>query len=252
MKEKIKYLINKKSFHICMVIVIVAVILFGLGLIILKYNVEGETNMPFKLGKIRIVSSSEGVDKDPGENKWSFDINQNNDFYIYIERNNKYNKQEAIKSIVIDNINVQKNQEKGVINFYRPNITEQGGIFSNTEENSIQSIEYTGAMETDQKSLKISNQGGIIAFRYAINNLSNYISNENEEVDYGKLLQLTNIKEENIKTTISFDFIITLTTNRKYQTNIQIDIPAKEVIEKGVDGIELTEFNNLIFKRIEN
>ena len=252
MKEKIKYLINKKSFHICMVIVIVAVILFGLGLIILKYNVEGETNMPFKLGKVRIVSSSEGVDKAPGENKWSFDINQNNDFYIYIERNNKYNKQEAIKSIVIDNINVQKNQEKGVINFYRPNIAEQGGIFSNTEENLIQSIEYTGAMETDQKSLKISNQGGIIAFRYAINNLSNYISNENEEVDYGKLLQLTNIKEENIKTTISFDFIITLTTNRKYQTNIQIDIPAKEVIEKGVDGIELTEFNNLIFKRIEN
>ena len=75
---------------------------------------------------------------------------------------------------------------------------------------------------------------------------------ENEEVDYGKLLQLTNIKEENIKTTISFDFMITLTTNRKYQTNIQIDIPAKEVIEKGVAGIELTEFNNLIFKRIEN
>ena len=36
MKEKIKYLINKKSFHICMVIVIVAVILFGLGLIILN------------------------------------------------------------------------------------------------------------------------------------------------------------------------------------------------------------------------
>ena len=46
--------------------------------------------------------------------------------------------------------------------------------------------------------------------------------------------------------------MITLTTNRKYQTNIQIDIPAKEVIEKGVAGIELTEFNNLIFKRIEN
>lgn len=112
MKEKIKYLINKKSFHICMVIVIVAVILFGLGLIILKYNVEGETNMPFKLGKVRIVSSSEGVDKAPGENKWSFDINQNNDFYIYIERNNKYNKQEAIKSIVIDNINVQKIKKK--------------------------------------------------------------------------------------------------------------------------------------------
>lgn len=47
MKEKIKYLINKKSFHICMVIVIVAVILFGLGLIILKYNVEGRNEYAF-------------------------------------------------------------------------------------------------------------------------------------------------------------------------------------------------------------
>ena len=119
-------------------------------------------------------------------------------------------------------------------------------------ENETEEIVYTGEMESNIKQQKISNQGGIIAFRYAINNLSKYISNENEEVDYGKLLQLTNIKEENIKTTISFDFIITLTTNRKYQTNIQIDIPAKEVIEKGVAGIELTEFNNLIFKRIEN
>mgnify|MGYP006966673749 FL=1 len=125
-------------------------------------------------------------------------------------------------------------------------------MFKNTNENETEEIVYTGEMESNIKQQKISNQGGIIAFRYAINNLSNYISNENEEVDYGKLLQLTNIKEENIKTTISFDFIITLTTNRKYQTNIQIDIPAKEVIEKGVAGIELTEFNNLIFKRIEN
>ncbi len=83
----------------------------------------------------------------------------------------------------------KKNQEKGVINFYRPNIAEQGGIFfSNTEENLIQSIEYTGAMETDQKSLKISNQGGLIIFRYANDKIAEYTSND-EEINHMDLLK---------------------------------------------------------------
>ena len=84
MKNKITNLINKKYFHLCMVIIIIAVILFGLGIIILKYNVEGETNMPFDLNKIIIISSSEGIDKESGENKWAFDVNQNNDIFLYI------------------------------------------------------------------------------------------------------------------------------------------------------------------------
>ena len=83
MKEKIRYIIGKKSFHICIVIVIISIILFALGIIVLRYNVEGETNMPFILKKIILISSSEGIDKDSGENKWTFDINQNNDIYIY-------------------------------------------------------------------------------------------------------------------------------------------------------------------------
>lgn len=81
-----------------------------------------------------------------------------------------------------------KKSRKGVINFYRPNIAEQGGIFSNTEENLIQSIEYTGAMETDQKSLKISNQGGLIIFRYANDKIAEYTSND-EEINHMDLLK---------------------------------------------------------------
>ena len=97
MKEKIRSFMNTKAFHMCMVIIIIAIILFVLGIIILKYNVEGEKNMPFNLSKITVISSSEGVDKESGENKWAFDINQNNDLYLYIEKNSNFGKQEAIK-----------------------------------------------------------------------------------------------------------------------------------------------------------
>ena len=87
MKETLRRIVNKKYFHMCMILVIIVVILFVLGVITLRYNVEGETNMPFDLSKITIISSSEGIDKESGENKWAFDVNQNNDIFLYIEKN---------------------------------------------------------------------------------------------------------------------------------------------------------------------
>ena len=251
MKERIRYIIGRKSFHICMVIVIIAIILFVLGIIILKYNVEGETNMPFILKKIILISSSEGIDKDSGENKWAFDINQNNDIYLYIEKNQNYDKQEAIKAITIDNINVQKEDEKGSIKFYRPNTSENGTIFSNTEENSIQSIEYEGAMESDIKNLKISNQGGMIVFRYANNNIAQYVSND-EEINHGELLKKANITEENLKAKLTFDLTIKTEAGREYKANISFDMPVSGVIENGTSSTEITDMSDIIFKRTKN
>ena len=83
MFEKIKEITNKKIFHLIMLIIIITIILFLAGVIILKYNVEGETNMPFKINKISIISSSEGIDKEATDTKWAFDLYQSNDVYIY-------------------------------------------------------------------------------------------------------------------------------------------------------------------------
>ena len=90
MRETLRKIVNKKYFHMCMILVIIVVILFVLGVIALKYNVEGETNMPFNLSKITIISSSEGIDKENLENRWAFDVNQNNDVFLYIEKNENY------------------------------------------------------------------------------------------------------------------------------------------------------------------
>ena len=72
----------------------------------LNYNEKGEINMPFNLTKISIISTSEGIDKVSEGNKWAFDINQNNDIYLYISKNENYSKSDSIKSIVLDNFNV--------------------------------------------------------------------------------------------------------------------------------------------------
>ena len=90
MRENIRRLLNTKEFHIGMVIFIIVIILFIAGVISLKYNVEGEANLPFELSKISIISSVEGTDNEDAQNKWNLTVNQNNDIYLYIKKNDNY------------------------------------------------------------------------------------------------------------------------------------------------------------------
>ena len=76
--------LSKKVFHICMIIVIITAVLFAVGIIILRYQVEGETNLPFEISKISIISAVDGKDNKDEANKWNINVNQNNDVYIYI------------------------------------------------------------------------------------------------------------------------------------------------------------------------
>ncbi len=256
MKDKIKYITSRKAFHVCMIIIIIAVIVFVAGIMVLKYQVEGETNMPFKITKITLISTSDGIDKNQegDATNWAFDINQNNDIYIYVEKNDNYKKEEAIRSIVIDNLNVQRNKELGMVKFYRPNVSNTGGNFSNTEENEIQKIEYTGGMESDIKNLVISNQGGIILFRYANNNVAQYTSDisTTDTITTNQLLKVANVNEEDLKAKLSFDLTITTEDGKEYKANITLDVPVEGVVENGTASKEITNLDDIVFKRTKN
>lgn len=243
--------LNKKIFHVIMIVVIVFVILCVAGILVLRYQVEGETNMPFKITKISIVESVEGNAIEGATEKWNLNVNQNNDIYIYIEKNSSYGKTEIIEQVEINNININKQKEKGEVKLYKP-VVDEKRMFINATENEITGITYKGELESNIKEQKISNQGGIIAFRYGINNLSQYVSDSDEQIDHSQLLKLTNITQEDLQTKLSFDIVIKLTSGKKYQATINLDVPTDEIIEKGTVGKEITELDGIIFKRIEN
>ena len=159
MLNRLKQFTRTKEFHLSMIILIIAIIIFTVGIIVLRYNVEGETNMPFELSKIAIISSQEGVDKETQDSKWAFDIYQANDIYLYISKNDKYSKQEMIKEITIDNFRIEKqnNENIGNIKIYKPDAQNENTIFKNKEENIVESIQYTGAVESNIKNMQISN-----------------------------------------------------------------------------------------------
>ena len=243
--------LNKKIFHVVMIVVIICAILFVSGIFILKYQVEGESNMPFKITKISLIESVEGIEKEGANEKWNFNVNQNNDIYIYIEKNSGYGKTEIIDSVEIKNININKEKTLGELKLYKPVIDEKR-MFINSQENEINEITYTGELESNIKEEKISNQGGIVAFRYAINNLSTYVSENDEQIDHSQLLKLTNISSEDLKTKLTFDIFINLKGGRKYQAPISIDVPKGDIVEKGTIGEDITDLKGIIFKRIEN
>ena len=249
MKDKIKQIINTKQFHIMMVILIIFFILFAVGLISLKYNVEGEGNLPFYVSKISIISNAEGVDTEDNTNKWNLQVNQNNDIYIYIKKNNDYKDTEIIESVKLDNFNIQQNPKIGEPKLLKPDSNIESVIFKNTTENEVNSIEYIGDMDSSIKELKISNQGGLVVFRYAINNLGNYISNDDEEINHSELLKKLNINNDDLKFKVTFDIYITLNSGKTYKSNIDLDLPVNDVVNEGTQSTEYTDLKNIVFKR---
>ena len=242
---------NHKAFHFAIFLIIIVVILFFLGVTILRYNVEGETNMPFILTKISVVSQSEGTDIETQGTRWAFDVNENNDIYIYIDKNSDYDKQELIKSVKIDSINVDKMPNLGETNFYHTDLDEENVIFKNEDENKADVFEYTAGEETNLKEMQISNQVGILAFRYNIAKIAEYTSDETE-INHIELLKKANISIEDLKSIISFNLTIILESGREFQTTITLNLPIDTVVEDGVASNEFTDMSNFVFKRIQN
>ena len=250
MLNKLRGITKTKSFHICMIIIIITVILFVVGMLVLRYNVEGEKNMPFELSKIAIISSQEGIDDGQTDTRWSFDVHQANDLYLYIEKNNEYDKTGIIKSININNFQIET-ENKDNVKIYKPDTEEENVLFKYKDENIVENIEYLGDVESDLKNLKISNQGGNIAFRCSNNYVTKYKSDE-EEINHSELLKKAGITEEKLRMSLTFNLNIILESGKEYQAEVKTELPTGNVIEEGNTSTEITDLTDIVFKRIKN
>lgn len=218
----------------------------------IQYAVEGEKNLPFKLGKILIVSTAEGIENSNQEEKWNFNILQNNDIYIYIEKNRKNKKEQLLKSVSIENIKIETEPKKGEIKVYMPNSSE-GRMFLTSEEYEVQEnkLTYKGGAKSNLKTLEIGNQGGNAVIRFSNVGLGIYASNEDEEIIHdGTLLKKIDVENRDLEFKVTFDLILKI-DNNSYKTNVELDLPCGDILENGTTSLELDK-KNYIFKRIEN
>lgn len=241
-----KEIIKKSIFLVCVAIMILFAVL-----IVLRYEVEGEKKLPYKLSKILLVSTVDGKPNEDSENLWNIDITQTNDVFIYVDP--EENTKETIKDISIENFNLSKKAQKGDVQILRPT-SDLNDLYSNSVQDYFNNkIVYQGAKVDDMKSLEISNNGGVVGFRESLINLGKFVSNdENTEIVYdGRLLSNLGISLEEIKQTLNFDIVITTSENISYKGSLTLDMPTSEIIEQGASKTEITDFSNIIFKRIE-
>lgn len=237
--------IFKKCIFLTCIVIIIMMVIFEM----VRYEVEGEKKMPFNISKIFVVSTVEGNQVDDGQNIWNINVKQANDLYFYINKDDIT--EETIKQITIENFNITKTPTKGEVTIYRPT-GELENLYTYSEQNYLdKEITYTGAAIDDLKTLEIANTGGVLGLRVSLDNLGNYISNESTEVTYdGKLLENIGVSLEEIKFGLSFDILIETNKNIIYKGTISIDLPSEEVITKGSSNFEITDFSNVIFKRL--
>ncbi len=241
---------KKRIMHIYVVILILIVILLTAVFLMIKYSVEGEKNLPFEIKNISIISSAESDITQDDEENWHAGILQKNDILFVIEKNKNYKKEDTIKEIKIENFEIKKSNENMEINLYRPQSNAFGYTYS--DDYKIQDLlKYEGALETKIEDLKINNQGCKIGMSIASENLGEYKFSVNEKVPSdGKLLAKAGLEKKDIEFSISFDIVIETGLGNKFKARISFDLPIGNILEEGVSTQEITNLQDIVFKRV--
>lgn len=246
---KISELKGKKIVHICVILGIIVLILIIAGIIMLRYQVEGETNLPFELSKMIVVSTAESNEIEAvADTKWNFSVNQYNDIYLEIQKNDEYTKNINIKNITFENFVIEKNSGAENIKLYRAN--SEGKVVEDEAHLVGSSLTYKGKKETNLDELKISNQGSIILLRSVNQNVCEVRSNDEEIIHDGTLLAKGNANSEDLNYKLSFDVVIETSRDIKYKGTISIELPTGDVQTQGKTQLEKTDFSDVIFKRM--
>lgn len=242
---------KKQTIKLVIAVFALVLIITFACIMMMKYEVEGETNMPFQLSKIMIIGTAEGVEQEESDLKWDFSIYQNNDIYFYIDQNEEIDEDDLlIKNVEISNINVTKAPQKGTIQTYMPN-SEAGRLYSYDEQFLVQdSLTYKGASQSSSTNLEIGSKGGTAWIRFSNTAIGDYSSDKDEEIVHdGSLLEKIKATKEEISFEISFDFMIE-TTENKYKANINLQLPTGDLAAEKTCYLEKTDMSDIIFKRV--
>ena len=242
---------KKKVIKISLFILVIVIIISVICILLMKYNVEGETNLPYELEEILIISSADANEIENGEKRWNLDILQNNDIYIEIKKNNKYSGNEELKKVTIQNINYLSQPQTGEPHIYKPSSEGDFTYIYSDENISNDILEYNVTGSNNIKKMELANDGGLVTFSSCSKNIAQYVSDEDTEIKYdGSLLQKVNINEQQLKYKLSFDIIIETVSEKKYKASIILDVPIDNFINEGITKKEIKNSEEIIFKRI--
>jgi hypothetical protein len=245
MEKESKTRALKKYLFVTFIFIAIIISIF----LMVRYGVEGEKNLPIELKEITIISSIYAQSNNE-ENKLESTVEQENDIYISFKDNPKLDSK--VELIRIENLRIKKSSEIGSIKILKPTSNEKLKYFQNsTQDYSGQTLEYSANTSDNMEKQQFYQDGGTIAFRISNQGLGNYVLTEGEQVSYnGKLLEKLGASSDDIKLNATMDIVLIVDKNEKYKGTISIELPAGEFNENGIVTKQITDFKNVIFKRV--
>ena len=239
---------RKKIVFISVGVFLIVLLITFIAMQFLKYQVEGETNLPFKFTNLLIVSTADAIGKENSSDRWDLQLLQNNDIYLKIDMDDE---KDSLQKITIQNFVINNNPIKGEPKIYHP-VDDKDLFYLYKEENLVDDkIEYNVSKNNNVKKLQIAMDGGIVSFSSCSDNIANFVSNDDTEIKYdGTLLNKVNISADDLKYQLNADIIIEMKSGKKYKTTMCFDLPLNNILEEGTVKQETSDFDNLIFKRI--
>jgi len=126
-----------------------------------------------------------------------------------------------------------------------------GSVFHYSDDYKIdEELNYKGASKSNSRTLEVGNQGGNLLMSFCNVGLGSYNYENDTEVKHdASLIGKMGYSDEDLKYKVSFDLIMEL-ENKSYKTTVTLDLPCDELIEKGTSSKEITDFDEIIFKRV--
>lgn len=244
---------RKQTIKLISAVTILVLLFLFVVIMMIKYEVEGEKNMPFKLSKIIAVGTVEGIEKEDNNKKeWDIDIYQNNDILFYIDKNEENAAEdELIKSVKISDIKITKAPQKGTIKTYMPN-SKAGRPYVYDDQFLVQEkLEYRGGSQSSSTNLEVGSKGGSVKICFSNAAIGNYKSKKDTQLVHNStLLKKINVTNAEISFSVSFNFTIE-TTKAKYQAKISLDLPTNNLDEEEKSYFEKTDMSDVVFKRVK-
>lgn len=218
-------------------------------LLMVKYNVEGEKNLPLELKEIEIRSIIYAQSNN-AENILESSVEQDNDIYIKFKDNDKIERQ--VENIKIENLKIEKVKDIGTIKVLKPTSNQNQNYFQNsTEDYTGKTLEYSANTVDNFEKQEFAQNDGMILFRISNQNLGTYILTE-DGVQYNEnLLEQLGTNSEEIKLNVTFDIVLMVSDKEQYKGTINLELPAQKFGENGRVSKSITDFSDVVFKKVK-
>ena len=147
---------------------------------------------------------------------------------------------------------IEKKNELGTIKVLKPTSNEKLNYFQNSSEDySGKALEYFANTFDNLERQEFAQDNGTIAFRISNQNLGTYVLTEDGVWYNENLLEQLGTSSEAIKLDVTFDVVLVVSDSEKYKGTVKIELPADSFGEDGIVTKSITDFGDVVFKRVE-